>query len=547
MTDVAAPRSTRPYAVPLLITLLAALACGLIWYWPSDWEAVYRVMAIEGAVLITVLLLGAWLVFLAPLPRWVRLVPVLALVALVLTAPLTVREVSFDGDLVPTFRFVWSPTPDDLLEAHRRQQRGSAVAAEFGPSPAAFAGYLGPYRNGRVDTLSLEPDWTTHPPRELWRQPAGGGYSGFAIALGCAVTLEQRRDEEAVVCYDLASGVELWQHRYPAHFQEKMGGPGPRATPTICRTDGSPAHQRDEARVYTVGALGHLFCLDFATGKPQWSANMLTDHGNENLPWAMAGSPLVADGQVIVTPGVQAPAAKGHGVIAYDAVTGKVAWSIGASRGAYSSPMIADLCGRRQLLVLDGDGLHAYDPKNGAELWFHAWETYAPQYINVAQPLVLDGDRVFITSGYGKGCAMLQVKPSDGRLGAEVLWQNLLLRCKFSSPVHHQGSLYGLDEGILTCLDAKTGKRHWKGGRYGHGQVLLVDGHLLLTAENGDLVLVEATPEAPREKGKVAAVRGKTWNPPAVAGRRVLVRNDREMVCYELAGEERAAHAPRGP
>src|SRR5207253_1242770 len=147
----------------------------------------------------------------------------------------------------------------------------------------------------------------------LWRQPCGGGYAGFAVAGNLAVTIEQRRDQEAVVAYDTATGRERWAYAYPAQFTEQLGGPGPRATPTIAGRD-----------VCSLGATGHLVCLDAATGQLKWAVDILTD--NQNLTWGMSGSPLVYDNVVVVNPGAQTEAAKGRAVVAYHRATGKEIW-----------------------------------------------------------------------------------------------------------------------------------------------------------------------------------------------------------------------------
>ncbi len=355
----------------------------------------------------------------------------------------------------------------------------------------------------------------------LWRQPVGGGYAAFAVAGNAAVTIEQRRDREAIVCYDATTGRERWLHDYSAHFTESLGGDGPRATPTIA--DGA---------VFSLGASGQLACLDLATGKMRWDVNILED--DDNVPWGMSGSPLVYDQLVVVNPGTQRSTAAGRAVVAYDRATGRQVWRAGSTKAGYSSPMLADLAGVRQLLLLDGEILAGYDPQTGGELWRFPWETY--QDINVAQPVALDGDRIFISSGYDKGCAMLRLTESAGKWKVETLWQNRNMRCKFTSPVAYQGFLYGLDEGILSCIDQETGKRRWRDGRYGHGQMLVADDLLLILSESGKLVLVEATPEGHHELGSIGTLDGKTWNNPALADGKAFVRNSEEMACYELAG-----------
>jgi outer membrane protein assembly factor BamB len=528
-TADAAPRSFFRDWFPFVVLLAAPLAGLAVWYWPSDWEPAYRVMALMALAAGSLLLLGVWLLFLSRFPLGLRAAAAVLVVAgLVAFRWGAVREIHVSGDMIPRLTFRWEKTHDDVLEEHRRRQAEKPAA---GTSRAAapsleFLGFFGNQRDGVVKDSQLRGDWKAEPPKPLWRQPVGGGYAGFAVRGGGAVTIEQRRGEEAVVCYDVASGRERWRHDYPAHFQEKLGGPGPRATPII-----DPAG----ARVYSLGAEGKLVCLDLDTGREVWSADILKSNGN--LPWGMAASPLFVagpgedDGEVIVAPGAQDEAAKGRSVLVYDARSGKELRAFGNHVGGYSSPVVARLCGTEQLLVFDGDGLTGYDPKAGKELWHHPWATM--QAINVAQPLVLDGDRVFLSSGYGVGCAMLRVRKDDK---PEVLWQNKLMRCKFTSPVHRDGYLYGLDEGILVCLDAKTGERKWKGGRYGHGQILLADRYILVLSESGDLALVEATPEADREVGRFAALDGKTWNAPALSRGSAFVRNDTEMACYELPG-----------
>ena len=434
-----------------------------------------------------------------------------------------VRDVRFTGDVVPIVQFRWLRARDAVLEAHRRRQGAVTVPVAVERSSAKdtdFPEYRGQQRNGIVHGPALARDWKAHPPRLLWRQPIGGGYAAFAVAGNLAVTIEQRRDREAVVCYDAATGKERWLYDYPAHFSESLGGDGPRATPTIA--DGA---------VWVLGATGQLVCVDLGTGKRRWEVNILAE--NDNLPWGMSGSPLVYDQLVVVNAGTQRSTAAGRAVVAYDRTTGRQVWSVGNTKAGYSSPMLANLAGRRQVLLLDGEILAGYDPQTGSELWRFPWPTY--QDINVAQPIVLDGDRIFISSGYDKGCAMLHVTESAGKWKIEPLWQNKNMRCKFTSPVAHEGFLYGLDEGILTCVDLETGKRQWRDGHYGHGQLLLADDLLVIISETGKLVLVEATPKGHRELGSIAALADNTWNNPALADGKAFLRNSEEMACFDLA------------
>jgi outer membrane protein assembly factor BamB len=321
-----------------------------------------------------------------------------------------------------------------------------------------------------------------------------------------------------VTAYDVATGRELWAHGWAGEFKEWMGGDGPRATPSWAG-----------GRVYALGASGELRCLDDRTGTLVWRVNILDDNAAANLPWGMAASPLVVNDLVIVLPGGPA----GRSVAAYDAGSGARRWSALNDKQAYSSPMLATIDGVPQVLVLTATRLVAITPERGELLWEYPWPT--ANDINAAQPVVLPpSNRVLVSSGYGHGAAVLEVTHDGGRFGTRLVWENTRLKNRFSSSVEHQGFIYGLDENILTCLDAATGETRWKAGRYGHGQFLLADGHLVLLSEDGDLALVRATPEGHREVARFPVLDGKTWNHPALDDGRLLVRNLAEMAAFDL-------------
>ena len=515
---------------PRILLVLGVLAGIAIWMIPGDdFTSGPRFFSTVALVLVTWLLLVLWLLIFSGYGWRRRLGLVLVPPAVVASVAVAlVREVHFDGETLPLFLFRWQTSQearDKALEENRKLMaakppQGPLVLAE---GPNDFPEYRGRRRDGILNGPPLARDWSASQPRQLWRQPVGGGYAGFAIAGNVAITIEQRRDREAVVCYDVATGRERWLHDYPALFKEVLGGNGPRATPTIVGDD-----------VYSLGATGMLVCLQGKTGQAKWSVNILEN--NDNIVWGMSGSPLVVDRVVVVNPGAQRSTAAGHALVAYDRTTGKPVWSAGDARAAYSSPMLATLAGRRQVLLFDAAGLGGYDAATGQELWRYPWQTYSD--INVAQPVVVAGDRVFITSGYGHGCALLQIKEAEGKWSATPVWPNTPnrgMRCKFTSPVLYQEALYGLDDGRLVCLDAMTGNQKWKGPSYGHGQLLLVGDLLLILAESGELCLVEANPERHIELGRIQALEGeKTWNPLAVADGKLFVRNHLEMACYEL-------------
>jgi outer membrane protein assembly factor BamB len=395
-----------------------------------------------------------------------------------------------------------------------------SAAADAVPAVKAayWTDFRGPARDGHYREQPVLTRWPSSGLQPTWKQPAGGGYASFAIARGRAFTIEQRGREEVVAAYDVATGRELWTSVWAADFREAMGGDGPRATPVWW-----------DGRVYALGAEGELRALDEATGETAWRTNILGDARTENLPWGMAASPIVVDGLVIVQPG------GGRGrqaLVAYDALTGERRWEALDDRQSYASPMVATLAGRRQLLVFTAERLLGFDLATQEVLWEYSWP--GPNGINAAQPLVLDESRVFLSSGYGMGAAVIEISGSGAGFAVRDVWRNNRMKNRFASSVLHEGYIYGLDESILACIDAATGELVWKGGRYGYGQLLLAAGHLVVLSEDGDLALVRATPQGHEELVRFPVLNGKTWNVPAMAGGVLLVRNLAEMAAFDL-------------
>lgn len=377
--------------------------------------------------------------------------------------------------------------------------------------------YRGPGRAGVYDQTSLRLDWTEDRPTELWRQQVGGGYASMVVADGLVFTIEQRRNLEVVAAYQLLDGSQVWEHSWVSRFSERMGGDGPRATPTWA-----------DGRLYAQGANGDLVCLSAGDGKVLWQRNILRDAGAGNLTWGMAGAPLVVDDLVVVLPGGPA----GKSLLAYDRLSGTVRWSALNDKAGYVSPQVATLAGRRQLLLVSGTRVLGASLEDGALLWSYPWKTSYDA--NCAQPLLVDGNHVFVSSGYGKGAALLQIASSGDRFSVEEVWFNRNMKNKFNPSVLHGDVVYGLDEGILAAIDVRTGERLWKQGRYRYGQLLYASGHLIVLSEDGDLALVEASPEAYSELVRFESISGKTWNVPAIADGILLVRNQTEMVAYDL-------------
>lgn len=425
------------------------------------------------------------------------------------------------------------------LEKQRQEQAAQpapSVTASPSPSPSPSASpspgqtpaetahnywtnFRGPRRDGRYEEASISTNWPANGLPMVWKQPIGVGHASFVVADGKAYTIEQRRNQEVVAAYDMNNGRELWTQKWNAEFNDSTGD-GPRSTPTW-----------DEGRIYALGATGELRCLNATTGVVIWGKNILSDNQAKNLPWAMAASPLIVDDKVIVLPG----GTSGKSVVAYNKNTGAPVWRVLNDTQAYVSPMLVELAGRRQIVVVSASRVVGLAPANGALLWEYAWDT--DNGINVSQPIMVDQNRFFISSGYGKGAALVEVKGSGNSFTASTVWENTNMKNKFNSSVLYNGYIYGLDEGILVCLDVNTGERKWKDGRYGYGQIILAGSHLIVTSDKGDVALVKATPSAYTEVARFTAVQGQTWNYPAIANGRLLVRNSNEMAAFDISGK----------
>ena len=429
----------------------------------------------------------------------------------------------------------------DRLEAHRQEQAANPVPATAaatatpvaqpsasaspvagGTTPAApsrnyWTNYRGLRRDGKYDQ-PVSTSWPANGPSQLWKQPIGIGYASFAIADGKAYTIEQRRRQEVVAAYDVATGRELWTQGWSAEFTDSTGD-GPRSTPTW-----------DQGRIYALGAEGELKCLDANTGAVIWGRNILSENQASNLQWAQSASPLIVDDKVIVLPG----GGGGKSVVAYNKTTGAPVWRALDDRQAYVSPMLVELGGRRQIVVVSSLRVVGLTPENGSLLWSYPWNT--DMGINVSQPVVVDANRFFISSGYGKGAALVELKANGNTFTPATIWENTNMKNKFNSSVLHNGYVYGLDEGILVCLDVSTGERKWKEGRFAYGQLILASGHLIVThGDTGEVALIKATPDKYTEVARFAALQGRTWNYPAIADGRLLVRNATEMAAYDIS------------
>jgi outer membrane protein assembly factor BamB len=383
------------------------------------------------------------------------------------------------------------------------------------PRPAEWPGFRGPNRDSGVRGVRINTDWSTAPPVEVWRRTIGPGWSSFAVRGDILYTQEQRGEEELVTAYKVSTGEPVWRHRDAVRFWESNGGAGPRATPTI-----------DGNRLFAFGATGILNALDAREGTLLWQRNVAADTSRDVPDWGFSSSPLVIDGTVIV--------AAAATLAAYDVATGNLRWRGPSVGGSYSSPHRATFDGDVQVLLLGGPGAISVDPSTGKTLWQHAWAPGA-----IVQPAQISNRDILvnaIAATGGLGLRRLSIdRGADGWSVAE-LWTSNGLKPYFNDFVVHNDHAFGFDGNILACIDLADGKRKWKGGRYGNGQlVLLRDQDLLLVlSEDGELVLVGAKTDQFREIARAPALEGKTWNHPALVGDVLLVRNGQEMAAFRL-------------
>jgi len=470
-------------------------------------------------------------------------VAVLGLTGAILYQFFGLRVVILGGG-TPTLAFV---TTRDHQAAEVDRHR-AAQAAELAPAPIAptstptpeavatidappaapaismaadWGFFRGPRWDGHYTARAIKTDWPNRQLTPVWKQPVGGGYASFVtVRLGdrdVAFTIEQRGPQEVVGAYDVATGREIWTSKWNAEFKEFMGGDGPRATPTYF-----------DGRLYAQGATGELRSLDAVSGATIWRTNILTDAGASNIQWGMSTSPLIVDNAVVTVPG----GSGGNSVMAYDHRTGARLWSSLNDRAAYSSPMLVTLDGVRQILLVTANRIVGLETTKGAPLWEFPWETMYD--VNAAQPLVIGENRVFMSSAYDHGAAVIEVDVNGATGTARQIWKNNRMKNQFTSSVYLDGYIYGLDESILACVRVSDGTLQWKGGRYGYGQIALASGHIIVLTEDGDMALVRATPDKHDELARFPILDGKTWNHPAFSDGRLLVRNLKEMAMFDL-------------
>jgi outer membrane protein assembly factor BamB len=531
-----APALPRHRWFPILTVLVAptliVLYSGIVGHvFPGTWIVFdLRTFAILVAAGSAVALLG-WFVLLSgysPATRWGTLAALVVLGAVgCLAASPFVRFDGFDGGMMPRFHLATTPLPVPV------DAKGIGEGVDLvTTTPDDFPQFMGPHRDNMIPNVRLATDWETSPPRLLWKQPIGEGWAGFAVVGNHAITIQQRGPEEWTTCHDLKTGALEWKNTLAGRHTNAVGGIGPRSTPTV-----------EGGRVYVMHAIGTLRCLDGKDGKTLWEHDLVTEFGSNpgdetaQMSWGRSASPLIYENAVIVPAG--GPGGDENvAIVAYDKVTGARLWQGGHRTPSYASPSLAVLGGVPQILLVSQDHIDSFDAKSGDHLWDVGWNGSSSGNANVSNARQIGPDRVFISKAYGIGAKLMQVTRPDGKWKIEPVWaNNRTLKTKFSNVVVKDGFIYGLSESALECADVEKGKRRWSGSRFGYGQILGVGDELLVLSEEGEVVLVDLSPDEETIRCRFQAldsITGITWNPPALAGKYLVVRNAHQAACYEL-------------
>jgi outer membrane protein assembly factor BamB len=427
-----------------------------------------------------------------------------------------IRTGGISGEAHSDLHWRWTKTPEERLLARAGDEPATPTTPLVSSAGVEWPGFRGPERDGILHGTRIKTDWTASPPVEQWRQPIGPGWSSFAVSGDVFYTQEQRGDDEVVTCYNLTSGKPVWRHRDAARFWESNAGAGPRGTPTI-----------SNGRVYTFGATGILNALDARNGSVIWSRNAATDTQTKVPGWGFASSPLVV-GEVVVV-------ATAGSLAAYNALTGSPLWFGPKGNGGYSSPHLMTIAGVPQVVLLNGEGATSVAPSDGTALWKFAWSADG-----ILQPALTEDGDLLIGSGSGMaqvGLVRFTVSHDTSGWSTKERWKSFELNPYYNDFVVHKGHVFGFEGSELACIDLKDGSLKWKGGRYGHGQlVLLSDQDLLLVeSETGELSLVKATADELTEVARFKAINGKTWNHPVLVKDILLVRNSEEMAAFRVS------------
>jgi outer membrane protein assembly factor BamB len=395
----------------------------------------------------------------------------------------------------------------------------SVIALQAQSSSVDWPQWRGPDRNGLSKETGLLSQWPRSGPPVVWSAAMlGAGYGSIAVQ-GDRIWVQGMRNRQSVVTsLNRADGKVLWVRTIGAAIEEGRG-PGPRSTPTV-----------DGDRLYVLTENGDLACLRAADGTVVWQKNILKEFGGRNISWLISESPLVDGNMVIVTPG-----GRGAGMVALDKMTGKTVWVTKelSDDAGYASPIVADVGGVRTIMTFTSEAGIGVRASDGKLMWRNS--SAANGTANIATPVYSDG-KVFFTSSYGTGAALVGLKASGNEVRAQEIYFTRDMKNHHGGVVLVNGYIYGFNDSILTCLEFASGKMVWRDRSVGKGAVSYADGHLYILSENNVVGLVEATPMGYREKGRfsIADQGWPSWAHPVVSGGRLYIRNQGTLTSYDV-------------
>jgi len=381
-------------------------------------------------------------------------------------------------------------------------------------APDDWPQWRGPNRDGISSEKGLLKDWPQGGPPLAWRaMGAGEGYSSFALSQGRLYTLGARGDTEYVIAYDAASGKRLWEAAHGRRFSNDRGD-GPRATPTI-----------EGDRVYAFGASGDLSVLDTASGKVHWTVNVLKQYRGSNIQWGLSESPLVLSDRILVN--------AGGSIVALKKTDGSMIWRTEGDDAGYSSAVLQKVGSISQAIFFTSQRALGVDVNSGRQMW--SYPQVANNVANIATPVVR-GNRVFLSSDYGTGSALLELTQSGNDVRAREIYFTRQMKNHHATSVLLGDYLYGFDSAILTALKFDTGEVAWQHRSVGKGSLVFADERLYLYSEGGVVGLAEASPAGYREHGQFALRTGRlpTWSHPIVAGGKLFLRDQDTIYAYDI-------------
>ncbi|MCY3872201.1 MAG: PQQ-binding-like beta-propeller repeat protein [Gemmatimonadetes bacterium] len=393
-----------------------------------------------------------------------------------------------------------------------------AVVLCFSSAHADWPQWLGPNRTGISSETGLLTTWAKEGPRVVWEKELGEGFSGISVAEGRVYTMFSAGEDEFAVCLDEETGEEIWRFRTGAKYYERQGGNGPRSQPTV-----------DGDRVFVLSAEGWLYALNAKDGKKLWLVDLYDGLGSRVPKFGFSTSPLVEGDLLLLEVGTRQGT-----FIALNKTNGAVKWASQNDIVSYSSPIAVDIAGIRQVVFISGEAAVGLSPTDGSLFWRFPW--YTSYDLNVATPILVPPDRIFISSGYDHGAALLQISREGDGLSVKKVWESRGMKNHFGTSLLIGDYIYGFDNAILKCIEAETGKEQWKHRGYGKGTLIYADGQLIILSDKGKLALADASPTEFREKARAQVLSGKCWTPPTLANGKIFVRDMHRIVCMNVSG-----------